>query len=319
MIKRFISNLLRAEQQATEGLAHTIRRSPFDFVLGDGNIDISYTRKSGQWLDALPVYEKQNRGYETYTCVLQSATNCIETHLKAITGEDFNFSDRALARAALVHLGKGTSFIKAAQAITDIGLVDETLYPFDGALNWKEFFAELPMSVIEAGGAWKSRYKYSYQWVESGKLSTEQITKALTKGPVQTSLQYSSRKNAQGFYSNYTMAANHAVVIVGYEYGKYWYVLDSYDPFLKKYTWDSTFRSGMQHFVQLRTHMELYMVIGSKSVYAEDARGVLYPISNEQTYRKGLAMGLWDTWDDATTITQQAFYKKEKADVSFSL
>jgi len=215
MFKRILSNFLRIEGEIVNGLKDTIAKSPFDYVLGDGNIPIMFQRPSGDWTDSIPVYERQNRGFETYSCVLQSLTNCVEIYIKAFSGVEVNYSDRALAKQAGVSLArKGTSFPEGAQAARDIGFIPEEVYPFEGTKTFKEFYQPLPATIFDSGRIWKMQYEYSFQWVSTKQLTRAVIENALKIAPIQTSMRYIGQKNRAGHYEQTSTAINHCVVIL---------------------------------------------------------------------------------------------------------
>jgi len=298
MFKSLITQSIRAisSMVTRNGLSEMKFPSPFDYIFGDGNVRYQLTRTSRDWSDSLVMTERQNRGQETYSCVTQSALNCLEIHTKALTGLEVNYSDSYAAKVTNTDQRRGNSFVNFWDTVRRTGLVSEELRPFSAPPLG--FYRPVTEVEKEAGKLWLSVYDVKYAWVFWGTPQPEKIWEALQYGPVQVSISASQRVIANGMYQKVNAPLDHAVTIFAGKYKHSFQIFDSYDPFLKVFAWDYGFGSGVQPTLNVRSKMQLVKAPGDSKVYAVDANGARHWIKNESQFNIGKDMGLWGDWTD---------------------
>lgn len=149
---------------------------------------IKYEERCSNWTPYLPTNERQNRGFETFSCVSFSALNIIEMQIKYLymTGAmnedtlkylkdvydmndngDVNFSDRYIAILSGT-TRQGNSGNNVAETIRKYGLIPDKILPFEGD-NFDEFMNKNAVTdeMIFLGKQFlvKSGLNYAYEWV----------------------------------------------------------------------------------------------------------------------------------------------------------
>lgn len=298
MIKRLISKILHSlySDVVRNGLQQIKKPSFLDYRLGDSRIRYQLTRTSRDWTDCIPTYERQNRGQETYSCVTQSGLNCLEVMTKALTGIEVNYSDSFAAKVSGTYERRGNSFVNFWDSARRNGLISEELRPFgNGTIS--NFYRPVTSEEREAGKMWLSAYEIKNAWVFWGWPQPEKMWEALQYGPFHTSVCASVRNVQNGIYQKTGRPQDHAVAVVGGKYKEYFVILDSYEPFLKKYAWNYDFGSAQQPTLTTRSKLMLVKAPNDSKVYAVDAQGVRHWIKSEEQFNLGKNMGLWDGWD----------------------
>lgn len=227
------------------GVLHKARELT-DWIFG-GSDNNEVLVSDGQWDDYLVAKELQNKGTETMACVSFSALNCLEILLKKQTKTEYNFSDRFTAKMSgtTTH---GNYLVNVANSLRHDGFIPETAYPYVN--GWSEYYKEMPPAKITLGKSIIQRWEVTYEWVA---LNEEAFKEALKRGPIQITARYIQGPKDEIF--NPTGRCNHAMIIYGYEEGKYWKVLDHYDyegGHLKRYAWDYKFGAAMLYSIKYK-------------------------------------------------------------------
>jgi hypothetical protein len=188
-------------------------RRETDFVAGKvAGVPYVVRNESGDWRDYQVRGEKQwYPGFDTFNCTGFANNNTAEIQLKFLTGQEFNFSDRAMS--VLAECQKNGNYLyKPADVGRKIGRILEEDYPNDdGAASWAEFNKALPNGLLDKA----LRFEEAYEWVGTDKASLQYHLK---QAPLLIVIEYGSTL--------------HNVVLVHADDKGYWY-FDSYDPWLK--------------------------------------------------------------------------------------
>lgn len=212
--------------------------------------DHTVLREDGQWLDFLPKFEPQSDMYmDCMGCVSFSALNTLET-IARYRNIDLNCSDRFTAKMSGT-TSNGNSFSKVWSSIAENdGTVPEDLWPFSSSIKtWSEFYATIPNEIITVGKERLDNIKVRYESVTTDK---ESLMDALRFGPLQVAIYAYPSIDSNGVYVATTKIANHGVMLVGYVYGKYWLIFDSYendsnshDGQIKKLAWNTKISAAL--------------------------------------------------------------------------
>jgi hypothetical protein len=155
------------------------------------------------WKDYLPIGEEQcQNGLETMSCVSHSLCNALEIREK-VFGNNYNFSDRALATASGT-TAFGNNFWTVWMTARKKGLCDENLWTFTGS-TWDKYYEPLPINVENEMLEFTKKYDIGLSWVDNDKIS-----EALCRAPV------------------WAANSGHAFVIVGEKDSSTWCVYDTY-------------------------------------------------------------------------------------------
>ncbi len=183
------------------------------------------------WEKYLPKYESQKIEIDSKACVVFSILNAIEILLYSILKKEINLSDRYIAVRSGGNF-KGLNPKKIFKTIQKYGVVEESVVPFDS-----DYYSPIPdLSCAKDIGL-------KYYTVKSPFLfwrSKRYIKKSLKKSPLVISV-FAWSNSDKGYTRPPMFRDNHFVVLYGYEEGKYWYIYDSYEPFLKKLDWNYPF------------------------------------------------------------------------------
>ena len=199
----------------------------------------------GQWVDYLPEFERQYRnGFETNACVSYGTINAIEILTKRIFVKEVNLSDRFVAKRSDTDPYSGNTPQKVAQTIREWWSVFEEEYPFDKSIKTvADFYKELPHNLKLLALGRGAEYSFTYDYVPP---SEKNLIDALRYSPLGVSVNLALRDG--DIYSKPEgWRDGHWVVLIGYEYGKHWWILDSYEPFLKKVAWDNHFEVAYRY------------------------------------------------------------------------
>lgn len=153
-------------------------RKPRDWQLGGiAGDDFPVIRLNGDWRSFVPEGEQQGI---SQGCVSHSMCNVLEIHAKGSGLGEFNFSDRALAKASNTQ-PTGNNFWTVWMAAKNYGLVPEELWPAAPGMDWDEYYADLPEEVDEAAAEFVKKYTIQLRWIEHDRESMEY---ALMCGPL---------------------------------------------------------------------------------------------------------------------------------------
>jgi len=202
---------------------------PEDYFLGSGKLGSVVLNESGDWRPYLPVYEAQNRGFETNACVSHGVCNSLEILLKFQYNKDNiekNFSDRYLAVTSKTAPTSGNSPKQVSDAVRKFGLVDEEIWPHEGVKTLEEFYKPISEKVLQKGQEFLEEYEFGYEYV-----MPSQLKDALTRSPVGCAVS-AWQTNDKGEYIRFG-ASNHWVVLVAFDTQDRPVIWDSYESAIK--------------------------------------------------------------------------------------
>lgn len=257
---------------------------PSDWRFGGYSaMDYQVLEQEGQWLDYLPIKEDQHAieqwKFDSMACVSFSANNCLETMYKRRYSNSLNLSDRFLAKVSETTF-KGNWLYKVADAIRDYGFVSEEDWPFlavdrdgDGDYDWSDFYLDIPDDVKKKARIVLESYDIHYEWVGTG--TKEQVMYALRFSPLQVTLRYASQglADSNGVIQWDGNSTDHATMLVGYKPYEYWYIFDTYSPYLKKIAWDYPINDWAMRFNIKEKTMSKVPIIQNALVFEAEGTG----------------------------------------------
>ena len=210
---------------------------PENYVLGDGNVPQVVLQPNSDWIEFLPVEEKQNiEGIETYNCVSFGTLSAIEVMMFRLFGEKVNYSDRFVGIMAGTKEG-GNDPDTVCEAIRKYGLIPEEMLPFSGVDNVDEYYSFKGAdqeACLKAGQDWLAKHDFKYEDVFKPNEPLEEKIKKII-----ISLKFSILGVAveawildeRGVYIRLGQE-NHWTV--AYNQNQFTGIFDTYEPFLKK-------------------------------------------------------------------------------------
>lgn len=225
-----------------------------DRIFGASKTKKVIIRPSGQWDDDLPEKELQHKKTETNGCVSFSAENCDETYCKARYGKEKNNSDRFTAKMSGTNPNRGNSISAVADSKRNNGSVAESLWPYTDDMDQYQYYSTISEYVKNEGKKYLDLYEVEHDWIYNWvgfSLAQKQkkLIEALPYAPIQVTVKGWTPKNSDGYYTKTSERANHAVMLYGYEEGKYWKIYDHYDNVCKKLEWDYNFSHAKQYII----------------------------------------------------------------------
>lgn len=200
--------------------------------LGQGDVTESQgvafeqLQPSGQWDNYLPRYEYQRFAFgETFACVTYSFFNCLETLIRRVYNEQWDFSDRFTAKKSGT-TNQGNSMYKVFQsvAVTD-GFVSFPFWSNEGT-SFDDFYKAIPDTVTQLGKENQKYFTFSMEWLPT--TSTENIKKALKESPLWVAI-YAYGPKVNGVYQRIVgNMPNHCVEMYGYDEQGNWKIYDHY-------------------------------------------------------------------------------------------
>lgn len=193
------------------GVLHDIRDT--DWVAG--SIPFEVRNASGDWRAFLPTPDEvQNSQYaDSMACVSFSLTNSLEIQAKKLTGKEYNWSDRYLAKLSGT-TKTGNFQYKVADAVRAFGLVNQETWPTPLSFTWDTFYSAIPTELVARAAA-EFPFSIAYEWISTERTS---LLHHLQHAPIQMTIP------GQNPF--------HAVCLVAIV-GNLYYYYDSYAPFLK--------------------------------------------------------------------------------------
>jgi hypothetical protein len=241
-------------------------QKPTDWIFGSyTGIKRDGKNNGGQWTDYLPVMESQIiDGQDTWFCTTFSTLNCLEILHKWKTGVEKNWSDMYNAVLAGTRPLGGNSLQVVGDTIRQYGLVNETDYPMQ---KWFEGI-KVPQEITDKGKKWFDTYAFNFESVRPSLESYQNdVIDALEYSPLAVGVAYA---DGEGILNPKTQP-NHLVALVGYKYGEYWIVMDSYKTKLKKYHWNYRFAGIVSYNLTIKNeHMlklidnQIYLLVEGK-------------------------------------------------------
>jgi len=195
---------------------------PEDYFLGSGKLGSVVLNESGDWRPYLPVYEAQNRGFETNCCVSFGALSALEMLHKLQYGIEPNYSDRFLCKISGTNPNYGNNPKTVSDALRHKGSVSELSWPF----TLEDFWKEIPQEIIDMGAKWLEDFEVGYEYV-----MPSQLKDALVRSPVGCAVS-AWQTNDKGEYIRFG-ASNHWVVLVAFDTQDRPVIWDSYESAIK--------------------------------------------------------------------------------------
>ena len=217
--------------------------SPDDYQFGAWKLPTEPIQNNGQWDYFLPFLENQNlNNIETYNCVSFATTSILEILHERLYGKEENWSDRFLGIVAGTDpaIG-GNTPKKVIDAVRKIGLIEENLLPFEDIDTSEKYYSPKPMTTELL---WRAKYfldsfDIGYEWVAT---DPESIKEALKLSPLGIAVYAWAEKD--GLYYRPEGAPDvHYTILYGYEDGKFWKCMDSYEGNIKKLDWNFGFKT----------------------------------------------------------------------------
>lgn len=207
-----------------------------EYVFGSNSkVQGTILRNDGDWREYIPDFEDQYKnGLETMSCTTYATLNAIEILLQ----ERFRVSKNCSERFTSTLSGttpSGNSPHKVAETIRTRGLIDETRLPFSLDIATREqYFAEIAPFLKYEGLSWLKDWVFSHDWVITRDTRKEEknalLEEALKYSPVGVSV--FGWADVGGVYTK-TGNDNHWTLLI-YGDADFWYVLDSYAPYIKR-------------------------------------------------------------------------------------
>lgn len=188
-------------------------QNPADFVAG--TLPFEVRNASADWRQWLPDKDEvqKSSNADAMACVSFSLTNSLEMQARKITGKNYNWSDRFLAKLSGT-TKEGNALGVVADTVRKLGLVNESTWATPQDFTWSSFYVDVP-DYVKAAAKAEFPFSIAYEWVPATKTSLQYH---LQHAPLQITI---PGKNP-----------NHAVVLVAIV-GSTYYYYDSYAPFLK--------------------------------------------------------------------------------------
>ncbi len=242
------------------------------------------------WEPYLPVFETQSFGWgDPMDCVIMSALNCLEIIGKRKFNFEENFSDRFTAKMS--GTGKnGNSLFNVSKSIEkNDGLVRQSVYP-NTANSWDDFYRAVAAMIIAEGKKIYSQYTIDSDYISN---DTETFWEILKYAPIQTA-GYAWNSPVNGIFQRTNKTANHAYVVVGGSYGKYWRAFDSYnikagDNGLKTLAWNYRFWTGLAYDITNLKPINTMKFQENSLLQLVDAPGGFYLFAAGKLYRDDLS------------------------------
>lgn len=228
------------------------------------------------WLSLSP--ETQfGANIETMGCTGYGTANILEMLLKWQYNVDFNISDRALNKmSGTTH--SGNSVDAPIDTIRKKGFLLESEWPWDReTFNWNDYYSSIPTTLLEKAKKRLDEWEFKHEYVST--YNKDAIIEALKTSPLGGTVP-AWYKDSNGIYHDYGYPVNHySVVIIGYEYGKYWLCGDSYPDdfqyndnpqqpeFIKKLDWNFRFGCLKRYKVIRKTSKKKISLIKSMNSY----------------------------------------------------
>ena len=216
-----------------------------DWIFGTGDTLGSTVRKGGDWRLFYPKFEMQMKnGLETLSCVTFTTLNAIEVLFDQKYKIKSDFSERYTAKVSgTTKTGNSPQFV--AQSVRHFGVIPEDVLPFSPDINtWDEFYSDVPEDLYKMGRGWLGEWVFNHQWVPPEK---EAMLDALTFSPLGVAV-HAWREDHGIYYRPDGAVDTHLTLLVGGD-DNFWYVFDSYPPYVKKLDKNYTFNRVKRYHI----------------------------------------------------------------------
>jgi len=219
---------------------------------GNSKIQGDVLRADGDWRSRLAFENQYNNGVESMSCTVYGTLSAIEILLT----EKFDFSTDYSERFTSTLAGttkSGNSPHKVGETIRGRGLVSETQLPFSMEITrWEEYFAPIPSQLSREGQKWLKQWSFGHDWVITRDTRKEEkielLTDALKFSPVGVSVY--GWADEKGVYVKAGNDNHWCLLVAGDK--DYWYVLDSYAPYLKRLAKNYDFGFAKRYSIERR-------------------------------------------------------------------
>jgi hypothetical protein len=204
------------------------------FILGSSAMPFTIRQADGNWKPHLPTGENQSGMNETFNCTSFNTLNQIEVYMKAVFGEEVNYSDRFIGICAGTK-PPGNDPHTVYEAIRKHGLIPESMLPFIDARTdqYYSFKGADEAACRKAGKEWLEKYELLHEWAFGDGYTWEErknnMRVALKSSPLAIAV-YAWTQDSLGHYVSWGQE-NHWTMC--YSLDDLERVFDSYEPFMK--------------------------------------------------------------------------------------
>jgi hypothetical protein len=265
-----------------------------DYLVSDGNLGGEELRPDGQWADDIDdlELEPQNQYFETMHCWAWNTIKGITLLEYVKYGTKSNYSERYVGVNGGATPNGGNPHA-GCEAIRTKGLIPQETLPWTPNLNtfW-EFSSPRPMreEYLNIGKEWLRQYQFKHDWVVwptfIGNMryklgfNVDQIIDAnianmivaLRRSPLGCDVLAWQTRNGMA-YKTWEQGSNHWTLIVGYVYGQYWIIYDSYLNCWRKAEWRYPFKWVKEFELNKTNADEIDAEYIKKQYYGRNVKG----------------------------------------------
>lgn len=230
------------------------------YVFGAGKIPEVVLQANGQWDKFLPVFEKQSTdSLETFGCTVFGTLNAREILKIKISGVEENYCDRDLYIISnTVPPGNDPHVVGETLRLQGASL--EKTLPFRNDIKDLIEFASFESKeeeLIKERNISLAKFEFLHEWVFKDntplKNKQELIIKNLQFSPLGVSVRAWEQRENGLYYKEQGELDTHWTVLIGYEYGKYWKIYDTYPTSegkaIKYLEWDYDFEYCKRYYL----------------------------------------------------------------------
>lgn len=245
----------KIDSQINPGLINRLAQTG-EYFFGQSKLPKIVLQKDGRgWGHYLPQDVIQNaNGFEPSSCTSYGTINAIETLFRRM-GVEVSYSERALAISAYTLIPGYNDPHTVAETIRKVGLMDETLLPWEEAKTLEEYYSPKPLTktLVENGKIWLKTYVFQHEWVfktdDPIEIKRTKIKEALRYSPLGVSV-FAWVKNLDGLYVKAPgVRDNHWCVLYDFDENNNWYIFDTYDYTHKILSKDYNFETAKAYYI----------------------------------------------------------------------
>lgn len=208
-------------------------------------------QEDGQWDNWLPLTESQALSVETQACTVFGTLSAVEMLVDRRYGKEKNWSDRWLAWNSDI-TPQGQDPHHTCETLRKGGTPLQERWDYTEEINtWDKFYETPPPKLFDyAIEDFKDRYEFLHEYVNTDMTS---LKEALKLSPLGIGVTAWYEDGRSGIYSDKGRPNNHWCVLFGYDDNmKAWKVFDSYDGYIKLYSYDSRISVAKRFWVKER-------------------------------------------------------------------
>jgi len=209
----------------------------------------------GQWDDYLPLPEHQSLGVETMACTAFGTLSACEMIAKRKYQDNENWSDRWLAWNADVS-PQGQNPHHTAEVLRKSGSPDQRRWDYtEDIKSWDDFYETPPPKLFDyARSDFQEQYNFKHEYISPDAVS---LKEALKLSPLGVAVTAWYERGRSGIYEDRDQRNNHWCVLYGYDDNlEAWKVFDSYDNYVKLYSYDSLISVAKRFWIEKRPPKE---------------------------------------------------------------